>query len=50
MAANFIDEFSFDHPENTGFGKSQRLKLLTSKDPQFSNREPRNFLFYFLQR
>ncbi|KDR68590.1 hypothetical protein GALMADRAFT_78358 [Galerina marginata CBS 339.88] len=37
-----IDEFSFDHPENKGYGKSKRLRLLSSSDPQFSTIE-KNF-------
>ncbi|KAF8972246.1 hypothetical protein BDZ97DRAFT_1783891 [Flammula alnicola] len=35
----FIDEFSFDHPDNQGYGKSKRLKLLSSGDSHFSTIE-----------
>jgi hypothetical protein len=34
--ANFIDEFSFKHPDNKDHGKSKRLKPLSSSDPHFS--------------
>ncbi|KAF5326715.1 hypothetical protein D9619_004279 [Psilocybe cf. subviscida] len=38
-----IDEFSFDHPDNHGFSKFNRLRRLTSKDSHFSDIEK---LFY----
>ncbi|KAF8910519.1 hypothetical protein CPB84DRAFT_1763865 [Gymnopilus junonius] len=37
--STIIDEFSFDHPENKGYGKSKRLRLLSSSNPQFSTIE-----------
>lgn len=36
MFEQIIDEFSFDHPANKGYGKSKKLRQLSSGDPQFS--------------
>jgi hypothetical protein len=36
MSASFIDEFSFNHPDNKGYGKSRRLRLLSSGDAHYS--------------
>ncbi|KAF9479968.1 ADP-ribosylation [Pholiota conissans] len=43
MSASLFDEFSFDHPDNKGYGKSRRLRLLSSGDSHFSTIER---LFY----
>ncbi|KAF8150097.1 hypothetical protein B0H34DRAFT_732418 [Crassisporium funariophilum] len=34
--STIIDEFSFDHPQNHGYGKWKRLLQLPSSDPHFS--------------
>ncbi|KJA16181.1 hypothetical protein HYPSUDRAFT_193448 [Hypholoma sublateritium FD-334 SS-4] len=39
MFEQIIDEFSFDHPTNKGYGKSKKLRQLSSGDPQFATIE-----------
>jgi len=44
---NSVDEFSLDHPNNKGHGKSKRLKILSSSDPHFSSRM--FFMLFYLE-
>ncbi|KAF9556032.1 ADP-ribosylation [Agrocybe pediades] len=39
--STIIDEFSFDHPENKGYGKLKRLKPVFRGEPEFSTIENR---------
>ena len=36
MFEEIIDEFSFNHPANKGYGKSKKLRQLSSGDPQYT--------------